>query len=66
MLKIVIVATIAALPILFGAGQVNAGIKSGSMVSCPVGTCGGGGGPHAKDVKFCKASNCGQGKSGPR
>jgi hypothetical protein len=66
MLKTVIIA-IAALPLLFiSAGQVNAGIKSGSNIFCPVGTCGSKGGPHAKDIKFCKASHCGKGMSGPR
>jgi hypothetical protein len=66
MFKILVVAIFAALPLLFSAGQVNAGIKSGTMVSCPVRTCGGGGGPNAKDAKYCKASNCGKGKSGAR
>jgi hypothetical protein len=63
MLKAAIIAAISALPLLLGAGQVNAGIRSGTMIECPVHTCGGGGGPHAKDVKFCKATNCGKGKN---
>jgi hypothetical protein len=64
MLKTVIIAIIAALPLLFSAGEVRAGVGRSSGVNgvaCPVGTCGGSGGFKAKDVKYCKASNCKKG-----
>ena len=55
MLKPVVIAIIAALPLLFGAGEVSA-ITNG--VQCPVGTCNYAGGHFASDVKYCKPSYC--------
>jgi hypothetical protein len=55
MLKAVVIAIIAALPLLFSAGEVRA-LADG--VQCPVGTCNPGGGHRASDVKYCKPSNC--------
>jgi hypothetical protein len=65
MLKTVVIAIIAALPLLFSAGEVRAQHGHVNGVQCPVGSCGGKGGPNAKDVKYCKPSNCGKGKSAP-
>jgi hypothetical protein len=66
MLKTVFIAIIAAFPLLFNAGDVRAKAMMVDRIQCPVGTCGGGGGGHARDVKYCKASNCGQGRSAPK
>jgi hypothetical protein len=61
MLKPIVVVLIAALPLVFEAGQVQARMGANyNKIVCNVGTCGGNGGPKAKDVKFCKASNCGK------
>jgi hypothetical protein len=61
MLKTAVVAIIAAIPFLFSAGEVRAQHKGYNGVDCPVGTCGGTGGPRAREAKFCKASNCPKG-----
>jgi hypothetical protein len=61
MLKTVVIAIIAALPLLLSAGEVKAKSAGVNGVACPVGTCGGSGGFKAKDVKYCKASNCPKG-----
>lgn len=65
MLKIVIVALVAALPVLFNAGQVKAQSRimgGGNSGSCPAGTCSSSGGSFAKNVKNCTAANCAKGK----
>lgn len=61
MLKMIIVAMIATLPLLLSAAEVRAQHKGVNGVECPVGTCGGRGGTRAKEVKYCKASNCPKG-----
>ena len=59
MLRTVVVAIIAALPLLFSAGEARAGRSAGpNGVECPVGTCNPMGGPKAKDVKYCRPANC--------
>jgi hypothetical protein len=59
MLKIIVIATIAAVPFLLNAGEANArragGVNSGT---CPAGTCVRGGLSRANDVKNCRAENC--------
>ena len=55
MLKTIAIAIIAALPLLFGAGEVKA-LANG--VQCPVGSCNPGGGHRASDIKYCKPSYC--------
>jgi hypothetical protein len=61
MLKTVVIAIIAALPLLFSAGEVRAQHVGTNGVQCPVGTCNGMGGSKAKEVKYCKPSNCKKG-----
>lgn len=65
MLKITIIATVAALPILLNAGTANAQGRnvSADAVRCPVNTCSKSGTQRAKDIRNCKAENCP--KSGP-
>jgi hypothetical protein len=65
MLKIIIIATVAALPILLNAGEANAQGRnvSGDSVRCPLNTCSKSGTQRAKDIKNCAASNCP--KTGP-
>jgi hypothetical protein len=58
MLRTVVVAIIAALPLLFSAGEVRAKSMGINGVECPVGTCNPMGGPKAKDVKYCRPANC--------
>jgi hypothetical protein len=61
-LKTFVIASIVALPLLFNTGEVRAkGAGGVNNIACPAGTCGGSGRPRAKDVKFCKASNCPKG-----
>jgi hypothetical protein len=60
MLKTIIVAVIAGLPLLFSAGEVRANNRL-TGVTCPAGTCGANGANNAKDIKFCKASKCPKG-----
>jgi hypothetical protein len=64
MLKILVVATVAAIPLLLSMMEARAaGMSSSSLagVTCPAGTCGNNGAPNAKDIKFCKASKCSKG-----
>jgi hypothetical protein len=61
MLKTIIVAAIAGLPLLFVAAEVRAKSMGVNGIECPVGTCGGDGGPKSRDAKFCKPSNCKKG-----
>jgi hypothetical protein len=58
MLKTIIIAIVAALPLLFGAGEVRAQFAGVNGVQCPVGTCNPGGGHRAKEVKYCQPKNC--------
>jgi hypothetical protein len=59
MLKTIVVVIVAAIPFMFSAGEARAQHKgAGGGVQCPVGSCGGNGGPGARDVKYCKPSNC--------
>ena len=64
-LKITIIATVVALPILLNAGEAYAQgrIVSGDSVRCPLNTCSKSGKERAKDIKNCAASNCP--KTGP-
>jgi hypothetical protein len=65
-LKIVTIALVAALPILFGSAEAKAQstrmMTGGSSGTCPAGTCSGKGGTFAKDVKNCTAANCAKAK----
>ncbi len=61
MLKILVVAAVAAIPLMLATGDVRASGMSSSRltgVTCPVGTCGNNGASNAKELKFCKASKC--------
>jgi hypothetical protein len=68
MLKMVVIAIVAAIPLLLNAGEVRASphdkMSANVFVPCPAGTCGIKGFPRAKNVKACKASNCP--KDGPK
>jgi hypothetical protein len=64
MLKILVVATVAAIPLMLSTGELRASGMSASRltgVTCPAGTCGANGASNAKDLKFCKASKCPKG-----
>jgi hypothetical protein len=61
MWKILVVATVAAIPLMLSTGEVRASGMSASRltgVTCPAGTCGNHGASNAKELKFCKASKC--------
>ena len=52
MFKIMIIATVAALPLLY---VIDAKAQSGA---CPAGTCAKSGGQHAANLQNCSAANC--------
>ena len=57
-------ATVLILILVSGVGEA-AFAQGGNLISCPPGTCNPKGGPVAKDLKFCSASNC-QNKQGSK
>ena len=69
MWKILTLMAVAALLFLFNLGETaTAQDKSGKRDVavagiCPTGTCAKNGGKHAKNLKFCAASNCAKGGS---
>lgn len=71
MLKLLATATVGLLlPLLVYSGEATArgaghGLGAGAApVDCPANTCNPRGGPVARDIKYCKASNCRKG--GPK
>jgi hypothetical protein len=64
LLKILTIMTFAALLLVFNLGETALAQmgprfqQSGSVATCPAGTCAKNGGQFAKDVKYCSASNC--------
>jgi hypothetical protein len=63
-LTLVTLVTVATLLLVFSFGETATAQKTGKRDlgnyggTCPIGTCAKNGGPKAKDVKYCAASNC--------